>query len=89
VFDPDLRIRVAATGLATCPDVSVVCGPLEADPADRNSVLNPVVLVEAFSDSTEEYDRGEKRDHYRRVPVLREVVLASRREPAIDVWRRR
>lgn len=88
VFDPDLRIRVAATGLATYPDVSVVCGPLETDPEDPNSVLNPVVLVEVLSDSTEEYDRGEKLDHYRRIAALREVVLVSHRAAAIDVWQR-
>lgn len=89
VFDPDLRIRVAATGLATYPDVSVVCGPLETDPADPNTVLNPVVLVEVLSDSTEEYDRGEKLEQYRQIPTVRDVVLASHREPVIELWSRR
>ncbi len=88
VFDPDLRIRTAATGLATYPDVSAVCGPLEADPEDPNTVLNPIVLVEVLSDSTEEYDRGEKLDHYRRIPALRDVVLVSHRDPSIELWQR-
>jgi Uma2 family endonuclease len=89
VFTSDLRIRVTATGLATYPDVSVVCGPLETDPADRHAVLNPTLVVEVLSDSTEEYDRTEKLDHYRQIPTLREIALVSQHEPRVEVWRRR
>src|SRR5262249_26036726 len=64
VHSSDLRVRVSATGLCTYPDVSVVCSPRQLDPEDRNTVLNPKVLVEVTSPSSEEYDRGEKRDHY-------------------------
>jgi Uma2 family endonuclease len=88
VFTSDLRVRVAATGLATYPDVSVVCGKLETDPEDPATVLNPTVLVEVLSDSTAEYDRGKKLDHYREIPSLREVVIVSHREPVIEVWGR-
>jgi Uma2 family endonuclease len=88
VFTSDLRVRVAATGLATYPDVTVVCGKLEVDPEDPASVLNPTVLVEVLSDSTAEYDRGEKLDHYREITSVREVVLVSHREPVVEVWRR-
>ncbi len=88
VFTSDLRVRVAATGLATYPDVTVVCGTLEHDPEDPASVLNPVVLVEVLSGSTAEYDRGEKLDHFRKIPSLKEVVLVSHTEPAVEVWRR-
>jgi Uma2 family endonuclease len=88
VFTSDLRVRVAATGLATYPDVAVVCGGLQTDPEDPSTVLNPVLLVEVLSDSTAEYDRGEKLDHYRKITSLREVLLVSHREPAIDAWRR-
>ncbi len=88
VFSSDLRIRVLVTGLATYPDVSVVCGLLETDPADRNAVVNPTALFEVLSDSTEEYDRTEKLEHYRQIPALREVVLIAQREPHLEVWRR-
>lgn len=54
----DLRVRVLATGLATYPDVTVVCGPRELDPEDANTVVNPTLLVEVLSPSTAEYDRG-------------------------------
>ena len=88
VFSSDLRVRVLATGLATYPDVSVVCGPLETDPENKNSVVNPTFLVEVLSESTESYDRNEKFEHYRQIPSLREYVLVSHRERRIDVWSR-
>lgn len=88
IFTSDLRVRVAATGLATYPDVTVVCGQLERDPEDPATVLNPIVLVEVLSDSTAEYDRGEKLDHYRRVTSLREVVLVAHSAPMVEVWLR-
>jgi Uma2 family endonuclease len=88
VFPSDLRVRVLATGLATYPDVTVVCGRLEHDPEDENTVVNPVVLVEVLSDGTERYDRGEKFAHYRRIPSLNEYVLVSQHEPRIEVFRR-
>ncbi|MSP63627.1 MAG: Uma2 family endonuclease [Myxococcales bacterium] len=87
VYSSDPRIRVLATGLATYPDVSVVCGPRTHDPEDKNSVVNPIVLVEVTGKSTEESDRGEKFDHCRRIPALQEYVLVSYRERAIDVRR--
>ncbi len=88
VFDADLAVRVVATNLLTYPDVSVVCGSAERDPANRNAVTNPRVIVEVLSDSTEAYDRGVKFAHYRRIPSLREYVLVSQKEPRIEVWRR-
>jgi Uma2 family endonuclease len=88
VYTSDVRVRVAATGLATYPDASVVCGKLERDPEDDNTVLNPVVLVEVLSDSTEAYDRGEKFAHYRRIDSLRDYVLVSQREPLLEHYAR-
>lgn len=90
VFTGDLRIRVPATGLGTYPDVTVVCGHLETDPADPrgNTVTNPQVLVEVLSPSTEEYDRGEKLAHYQRIVSLAEVVLIAHDERRLEVWRR-
>ena len=88
VFTSDLRVRVAATGLATYPDVTVVCGSIEADAEDDNTVRNPIVLVEVLSDSTEAYDRSEKFAHYRRIPSLRAYVLVSQTEARIEVYGR-
>jgi Uma2 family endonuclease len=88
VFSSDLRVKVQATGLATYPDASIACGKLETDPEDAQAVVNPIVLVEVLSDSTEAYDRGEKFAHYRRILSLREYVIVSQREPRIEVHRR-
>jgi Uma2 family endonuclease len=87
-YASDLRIRVFATGLATYPDVTIVCGPREVDPEDKNSVTNPTLLVEVLSPSTEKYDRGEKFAHYKRIPSLRQYVLVSVGERRVEVWTR-
>jgi Uma2 family endonuclease len=88
VFSAELRIRIRATGLTTYPDVSVVCGKAEADPEDAHAIVNPTLVVEVLSDSTEAYDRGEKAAHYRHLPSLREYVLVSQRRPRIEVYRK-
>jgi len=84
----DVRIRVRATGLDTYPDASVVGGSAERDAGDPNAITNPVVLVEVLSASTEEYDRGEKLEHYQRIESLREVVFVAHDQRRIDVVRR-
>lgn len=85
-FSSDLRVRVRATGLATYPDVTVICGDLERDPEDPNAAVNPTVLIEVLSPSTEDYDRGEKSAHYGKIPSLREYLLVSHRERRIERW---
>lgn len=84
VLTSDARVRVRATGLATHPDASIVCGAIERDPEDANTLTNPVVLVEVLSDSTEAYDRGEKLAHYQRISALREYLLVSQNRQRID-----
>jgi Uma2 family endonuclease len=86
----DLRIRVLATGLATYPDVSIVCGQAKLDPEDRlgHTVTNPTLVVEVLSPSTEEYDRGEKLAAYRQIESLRQVVLVKQDDPSVEVWSR-
>jgi Uma2 family endonuclease len=88
VFTSDLGVRVKATGLATYPDASVVRGPTERDPDKKTSVTNPRVIVEVTSDSTEDYDHGEKLTHYKQVPSLEAIVIVSHREARVDVWSR-
>lgn len=87
-YSADLRIRVLATGLATYPDAAVICGEPERDPSSRTHVTNPTVVVEVLSTSTEEYDRGEKREHYQQIPALREYVLVSQNRRSVEVFRR-
>lgn len=76
-YGPDLRIRVRPKGLYTYPDASVVCGePILADNR-KDTLLNPAVVVEVLSPSTEKYDRGTKFVHYRQVASLQDFILVS------------
>ncbi|HEY1955287.1 MAG TPA: Uma2 family endonuclease [Polyangiaceae bacterium] len=84
----DVRVRVKATDLATYPDLTIVCGKVETDRDDPDGVLDPSLIIEVLSDSTEAYDRGAKAAHYRRIPSLREYVLVSQDAPLIEVHRR-
>jgi Uma2 family endonuclease len=88
VLTSDARVRVKATNMATYPDITVVCQKIEVDDDDAQGVLNPTVIVEVLSPTTEGYDRGAKAAHYRRIPSLREYVLVSQGEPLIEVYRR-
>jgi Uma2 family endonuclease len=85
-FSSELRIR--AGEMVTYPDASVVCGRIERDPEDDSTVLNPTVIVEVLSDSTEAFDRGRKAEFYRKVSSLQEYVLVSQHEPHIESYRR-
>jgi Uma2 family endonuclease len=84
VYESNLRILISATGLYTYPDASVICGPLEYEDEHRDTVVNPTLLVEVLSDSTEAYDRGKKFGHYRQIAALREYLLVSQEEPKIE-----
>jgi Uma2 family endonuclease len=88
VFSADLRVRVQATDLSTYPDVTVVCGGVESAPDDRDAVVNPIVIVEVLSPSTESWDRGEKFAHYRNLPSFREYLLVSQNERRLELYRR-
>ncbi len=90
VFSSDLRVRVLATGLGTYPDVTVVCGGLEHDPDDRagHTIVNPRVVIEVLSPSTEDYDRNEKLSHYQRIPSVDEIVLVAHDRRELEIVRR-
>jgi Uma2 family endonuclease len=77
VFVSDMRVKVDPTGLYTYPDLAVVCGEPRFEDRHLDTLLNPVVIIEILSASTEAYDRGAKFTHYRRVETLREYVLAA------------
>jgi len=89
VHTSDLRIYVEATGLATFPDGSIICGPLaQHAPSPKATALNPSVLLEITSDSSEEYDTGTKLEAYCTIPSLRDYVVVSHRERRIAVHAR-
>jgi Uma2 family endonuclease len=88
VYSSDLKVRVEAANLTTYPDVTVICGAAEQDARSRHVVLNPTVLVEVTSPGTEDWDRGEKLEHYKTIPSLREVVVVSHRSRRLELVRR-
>lgn len=88
VYTADQRVRALATNLTTYPDVSVVCGPFEADPADSNTLLNPSLLVEVLSPSTELYDRRTKLRAYQQLPSLKHYLLVESAEIGVDHYER-
>jgi Uma2 family endonuclease len=77
VLSSDMRVKVNATGLYTYPDIAVVCDQPRLEDDHFDTLLNPLVIVEVLSDSTEKYDRGAKFGHYRQIPSLREYILVS------------
>ena len=90
VQSSDFRIRVRATGLTTYPDLSVICDRVELDPEDKTgqTAINPTVLVEVLSPTTEVYDCGEKLEHYKQITSLQEVMLVHHDARRVVVWRR-
>jgi Uma2 family endonuclease len=85
----DLRVKVPATGLYTYPDASVVCGRPVFEDDKLDTLLNPLVLVEVLSESTEDHDRGTKFTNYRSIPSLRDYVLASTDQVLVEYHTRR
>jgi Uma2 family endonuclease len=85
-FSSEARVRAGT--LVTYPDCTVVCGEVEVDPEDANTLRNPTLLVEVLSEGTEAFDRGAKAEEYRRIPSLREYLFVSQQRPHVELYRR-
>src|SRR5207237_2402837 len=79
-YTSDMRVKVTATGLYTYPDVIVVCGKPQLEDNYLDTLLNPTVLVEVLSKSTERYDRIAKSSYYRTLDSLAEHLLVAQDE---------
>ncbi|HYU32809.1 MAG TPA: Uma2 family endonuclease [Thermoanaerobaculia bacterium] len=85
VHSSDLRVYIPATGLYTYPDLAVVCGePQFEDDQELDTLLNPTLIVEVLSPTTEAYDRGKKFEHYDSIGSLAEYVLVSQTTPRVE-----
>ncbi len=84
VLTSDLRVKVSATGLYTYPDLVIVCDEPHFEDNMFDTLLNPRIVVEVLSDSTEKYDRGTKFAHYRQLPSVQEYVLVSQDRPLVE-----
>ncbi|HYW13482.1 MAG TPA: Uma2 family endonuclease [Longimicrobium sp.] len=88
VYVNDMRVKVEQTGMYTYPDIVGVCEAPELEDEHVDTLLNPGIIIEVLSPSTERYDRGEKFAHYRRLPSLQEYVLIAQDTRRIDHYRR-
>ncbi len=84
VYANDMRVKVDASGLYTYPDLVIAGNEQRFDDTQKDTLLNPTVLIEVLSNSTEAYDRGEKFEHYRSLVSLVEYVLISQNRPHIE-----
>ena len=88
VYPSDLRVKVSQTGLYTYPDISVTCDTPQFEDTQQDTLLNPTVIVEVLSPSTENYDRGKKFQHYRTLDSLQEYLLAAQDSPRLERYLR-
>ncbi len=88
VYPSDMKVRSPVTGSYFYPDITVACDSIEVDPTDGDILLNPIVVIEVLSSSTEGYDRGKKFLRYRELESLQEYVLISQDAPHIECFRR-
>jgi Uma2 family endonuclease len=83
-YASDMRVKVSASELYTYPDVVVACSDIRFDDEQGDTLLNPTLIVEVLSKSTEAYDRGEKFAHYRKLDSLQEYLLVAQDRHSIE-----
>jgi Uma2 family endonuclease len=83
-FSSSLRVKIAATGNYAYPDLSIVCGEQQFEDKRQDTLINPRVIVEVLSPSTERYDRGWKFKNYQLISSFEEYILISQDEPRIE-----
>jgi len=88
VFANDMRVQIQSTGLYTYPDAIVTCEQPQFEDDQFDTLLNPQVIFEVLSDSTEKYDRGKKFEHYRQIESLQEYILIAQDHPQIERFSR-
>lgn len=88
VFHSDIRVKVSSTSLYTYPDLIVVCGEQKFLDDQFDTLLNPTLIIEILSDTTEAYDRGKKFENYRELESLKEYVLVSQKHMKIEKFQK-
>ena len=88
VYSSDQRGHIPVTGLYTYPDVVVVCGEPRFEDDQLDTLLNPRVLIEVLSPTTESYDRGKKFEHYQSIDSLAECLLVDQTRPRVEHYLR-
>jgi Uma2 family endonuclease len=84
LYTLDLRVNIHKTGLYTYPDVVVVCEEKKFMDEHRDTIINPSVVMEVLSPSTEQYDRTTKFSHYRKIESLKEYILIAQDKISVE-----
>jgi Uma2 family endonuclease len=87
-YSTDLRLNITPTGLYTYPDVMVVCGDPQFTDDQMDTLINPCLIIEVLSESTRDYDRGRKFEHFRTLPSLTEYLTMAQDWPHVEQWTR-
>ena len=87
VYTNDMRVRTSPMGSYFYPDVVVVCGEPQFEDNVFDTLLNPILVMEVLSPSTEVYDKGEKFRHYQELASLREYILVSQDRVRVEHYR--
>jgi Uma2 family endonuclease len=87
-YSNDMRVHISATGLYTYPDIVVVCGVPQFLDGRRDTLLNPTLIVEVLSPSTEAYDRGRKFENYQSIDSLKQYLLVASERVHADLFTR-
>lgn len=85
-FSSDMRLHIPSNSLYTYPDLVVVCGEPQMLDAQFDTLLNPTIIVEVLSESTKNYDRGEKFMLYRHIPSFQEYILIDSEQVRVEAW---
>ncbi|MCW3051145.1 MAG: hypothetical protein JWN14_315 [Chthonomonadales bacterium] len=88
VFSSDMKVRVENTGLYTYPDAVVLCDEARFDDRHKDVLLNPALIFEVLSPSTEAYDRGKKFSHYQHISTLTDYVLIAQDRIRVERYQR-
>lgn len=86
-FGPDMRVHIPENTLFTYPDISIYCGDPASTGFDLDTVINPTIIIEILSRSTEQYDRGNKFRLYRDIPTLKEYILVDSESIDVEAFR--
>ncbi len=87
-YTSDMRVKIGASGSYVYPDITISCGEQQFDSTGSATLLNPTVIIEVLSPSTEAFDRGDKFAHYRLIPSLQEYVLISQHRVCVELFSR-
>jgi len=86
-YGSDMRIHIPENTLFTYPDISIICGETNTFDKDKDTALQPVILIEILSKATSDYDRGGKFKLYRDIPTLKAYMLVNSENIGVEIWR--